>query len=342
MDEDRTQEPSKRRRLEARERGQAAHSPELTASAGFLGASVALTLWGNDLVSSLVTLVRRPLVDGPTISIDAAELVQRIRTEALGVAEPLGIILFAFAATSLVAHQAQVRGLFAPARLAPDPSRLWAMGNGMGLGSRSGRGLWSLGKAAIVVAIAGWVIQADALGLQRLGVLNGSQIALAAGGAVRRLMFIMGIGTLVLGVVDFWLQHRHFEAMLRLTPDEHREDLRAMEGDPALRARRRRIARSWRGDAPEVLAGASLVLKGNAGLTVVLAGGPPPRPVSIRSIVGRDPGGRAAETVVSPGAPPRDRRAWPRPQARPTTVSSSSAASTPELLAELASLWNAG
>jgi flagellar biosynthetic protein FlhB len=338
MHESRTQEPSKRRRLEARERGLAAHSPELTASAGFLGASVALAFWGNDLVASLVALVRRPLVDGPTISIDTGELVQRIRIEALGVAEPLCVVLFAFAATSFVAHQAQVRGLFAPARLAPDPSRLWAMGHGMGLGSRSGRGLWSLAKAAMVVAIAGWVIQADALGLQRLGGLNGSQIVMAAGGAVRRLMFILGGGTFVLGVVDFCLQHRHFEAMLKLTPDEHREDLRSMEGDPALRARRRRIARSWRGDAPEILAGASLVLTGHAGLTVVLAGGPPPRPVSVRSIVTGPAGERLRQSSALSrlqvlDAPGLARKLAQRPPRLPPT---------PELLAELAAVWNAG
>ena len=35
-----------------------------------------------------------------------------------------------------------------------------------------------------------------------------------------------------------------------------------MEGDLSLRARRRRLARAWRGDAPELLAGASLVLTG--------------------------------------------------------------------------------
>ena len=36
MSEDRTQPPSKRRRQLAREQGQAAHSPELTAAAGWL------------------------------------------------------------------------------------------------------------------------------------------------------------------------------------------------------------------------------------------------------------------------------------------------------------------
>ena len=49
MSEDRTQEPSQRRRVEARERGQVARSPELTGSAGLLAASALLGIWGDDL-----------------------------------------------------------------------------------------------------------------------------------------------------------------------------------------------------------------------------------------------------------------------------------------------------
>ena len=49
MSEDRTQPASKRRRQLAREQGQAAHSPELTAAAGWLVAVLLLGFWGGDL-----------------------------------------------------------------------------------------------------------------------------------------------------------------------------------------------------------------------------------------------------------------------------------------------------
>ena len=89
---------------------------------------------------------------------------------------------------------------------------------------------------------------------------------------------------LALGLVDYVLRYRRFEAMLRTTPAEQREDQQVMEGDPAARAQRRRTARSMRGDSPELLAGAALLLSGPAGLTLVIAGGPPPRRVSIRTV----------------------------------------------------------
>ena len=337
MADDRTREPSKRRRQEARERGQAVHSPELTGAAGFLAASAALAVWGDGLAARLVALVRRPLTDAPVLSADVLEVVSRFRAETLGVAGPLGAILFAFAAAAFAAHQGQVLGLFAPGLLAPDPRRLWKLGQDPGLGSRATRGLWVLAKATIVVAAAAWVLRADWLDLQRLGGMSVASIARAAGASLGHVTLVLAAATLALGLVDFWLQHRRFDAMLRLTPEEQREDLRAMEGDPALRAQRRRIARSWRGDSPELLAGASLVLTGPAGLTVVLAGGPPPRRVLVRSIVSGPPGERLRQAAGTSGvtmvsAPALARRfAERRPPSLPPT---------PELVADLVSLWN--
>ncbi len=76
-----------------------------------------------------------------------------------------------------------------------------------------------------------------------------------------------------------------------------------MEGDPALRARRRRLAQAWRGASASDLAGASLVLTGPAGLTVILTGGPPPRRVSVRSMAKGLSGERLRRAADSSGVP---------------------------------------
>src|SRR5207253_8559775 len=60
-----------------------------------------------------------------------------------------------------------------------------------------------------------------------------------------------------------------------------------------LRARRRQLERTWLGDPGEAVAGASLALIGRSGLTVVLAGGPPPRRVSVRLVARGSAGARA-------------------------------------------------
>jgi flagellar biosynthetic protein FlhB len=338
MSEDRTQAPSKRRLQQARERGQVAHSPELTGAVGLLAAAAALSFWGHRLARALLVLVREPLGEATPISADVAEIVARLRHQVLGVAWPLGLIVGAFALGALAAHQAQVQGLWAPGLLAPDPSRLWRPGQGPGLAARGTRGLWALLKTVVIAAVAAWVIRRGWGSFQQLGGLDPPNLALALGLTLRHLALTLATAIFGLGLVDYGLQRVRFEAMLRLTPEEQREDFRSTEGDPVFRAQRRRLARTWRGDAPEILAGASLVLTGPAGLTVVLAGGPPPRRVSVRSIVDGPAGDRlrrAAEKVnlSQVAAPDLARRlAQRRPASMPPT---------PELIAELAAVWPA-
>jgi flagellar biosynthesis protein FlhB len=339
MSEDRTQAPSKRRREMARERGQVAQSAELTGAVGLLAASAALTIWGDGLAASLVAIVREPLLTSPPVSADVAEVVAQLRHLAIGVAWPLLLVMGTCASAALAAHQFQVLGLWAPGLLAPDPARLWTPGTGPGLADRVTRGLWALAKTVVVAAVAAWVIRSEWSAFERLGALKAPDLARVAGQAMRHLALALALATLALGFVDFGLQYARFEAMLRLTPDEHREELRSVEGDPAIRAHRRRLARSWRVDRAEPLIGSTLILTGPSGLTVVLAGGPPPRHASVRSIATGAAGSslrRAAESAAHPrvvDAPDLARRlAHRRAPGLPPTAA---------LLDELALLWPA-
>src|SRR5512135_663836 len=336
MSEDRTQSPTKLRRQQARGRGQVAHSPELTGAAGLLAVVLLLGAWGDDLAAALLATVVEPLAAAPVISADPGAVVARLRHLAVGVARPLGLVIGGSVVAAVAAHQAQVGGLWIPGRLAPDPSRLWAAGTGAGLAARGTRGLWSAIKAVVVLAVAAWAIRSGWSDFHRLGDLGVGALARASGHALRNLLLMLAGATLVLGLIDYALQGRRFEARLRMTPEECREDQRSMEGDPALRAQRRRIAATWRGDPGALLAGASLLLTGPGGLALILAGGPPPRRVSVRSAV-RGPAGlrlrHAAEAVRLPQveAPALARRIARRP--------APGLAWPDDLLAELAALW---
>ena len=341
MSEDRTQEPSTRRRLEARERGQVARSPELTGAAGLLAASALLGIWGDDLALGLIGLVRQSWSGDLMISGDLRDVVGRIRGAAWGVAGPLAGIVGGAVAASVAAHQAQVGGLFAPGLIAPDPSRLWGLrldeeDSGSGLAARAGRGLWSVVKAVVVVGIAAWAIRSGLGELHRLARLEPQMLARASGSLMRSTAFELALATLGLGLVDFALQYRRFEAMMRLTPDQHREDLKAADGDPGLRARRRRQAQALRGDAPELFAGASLVVLGASGLIIVLAGGPPPRRVTIRSSANGATGRRLRKSAEAADVPPIDAPALALALARLRTP-----VVPPELVAELSRDWPA-
>jgi flagellar biosynthetic protein FlhB len=286
MSEDRTQPPSKRRRQMAREQGQVTHSPELTAAAGWLAAVGVLWFCGGGLASVLMGLMRGALSDWDPGSMpaDGAGLAGRVRGMALALAWPLGAIVGAFAAGATAAHQLQVRGLWAGRLIAPDPARLWTPGRGPGMAARSRRAGWSTLKAVMLLAALAWVIRAGWWEVLRLGSLEGPELAIGASRSLLGLASVLAVVLAVLGLADYGLCYCRFESMLRTTPEEQREDQRVLEGDVTARAQRRWIARSWRGDSPELLAGASLVLHGTGGLTVILSGGPPPRRILIRAV----------------------------------------------------------
>jgi len=336
MSEERTQPPSKRRRQVARQQGQAAHSPELTAAAGWVVAVMLLGILGDDLALGLGKLVRGSLIHPAVMPADLAAVVAHLRGQALILAWPLGAILAGFGGGALVAHQVQVRGLWAPRLIAPDMARLWAFSSGSSLAVRTGQSGWSAVKAVVLVVASAWTIHVGWSDLLRLSDLEGPNLAQAAGHIVLRLGWVLAVVLLALGLVDYAMRYRRFEAMLCTTPEQQREDRRVMEGDPAARAQRQSVARSWRGDAPELLAGASLLLTGPGGLTLVLAGGPPPRRVTVRAAVKGNAGlklRRSAEArqVAQLDAPDVARRLALRP--RPGSPIAA------ELIAELASIW---
>jgi flagellar biosynthetic protein FlhB len=324
----------------ARQAGQVAHSPELTAAVGLLASALVLSACGENLARTLSSSLQGALLSAEPlpVAIDAAEVVTRIRHLALGVVWPLGLTLGAFALAAIGTHQAQAGGLWAPALLAPDPARLWlpARGEGMGLASHAARGFWSIVKAVVVVAATGYVLRADWPRIEQLGGADVPTLARAAAVAMRHLLLTLAATTLLLGLIDFTLRYLRFEAMLRTTPEQSREDMRSTEGDPALRARRRQLTRVWRQDPAEVLAGASLVLTGHVGLTIVLCGGPPPRGISVRSTASGAQGDRlrrAAQEmkIANVEAPALARRlAQRRPPGLPLP---------PDVLITLAPLW---
>ena len=336
MSEDRTQAPSKHRRQLAREQGLVAHSPELTAAAGWLGAVLTLGAFRDDLARAMVGLVQGSMMEPSAMATDPAGVASRVRGLMIALSWPLGVILAAFAASAFVAHQMQVRGLWTASLIAPDLGRLWTPGRGPGLGARSGTVVWSLFKAVVIVIVSAGVIYSGWGDIQRLSSLEVPELARTAARSILNMTEVLAGVLVVLGLLDYGLRYFRVEAMLMTTSQEQREDQRTMEGDVAVRAQRRRIARLWRIDSADLVAGASLALTAPGHLTVVLSGGRPPKPVTIRTTASGEAGRRLRRTVEAAGITLVDagslaRRLAQHPDSsRPIPV---------EFIAELAAIW---
>jgi flagellar biosynthetic protein FlhB len=270
-------------------------------------------------------------------------LLAQVRGQFFAIAVPLSLILTGFSTGAFAAHQLQVQGLWATALIGPDPARLSILGREGGLTAGFERLAWAVFKALVLVNVAYWALRAQWAEVQRLGVLEVSQIARATGHGVLQPAWVLGLVILLLGIADYGLRYLRFEAMLRTTPHEQRQDQRVMEGDLSMRSRRRRMARVWRGDAAELLSGASLILAGSQGLTIVLAGGPPPRKVTIRTVARGNTGLQIRHSSVAGKVPQIDAPELARRiEKQATTRMFSSLGFPARFMDELASVWLQG
>lgn len=335
MSEDRTAAPSRRRRQLARERGIVARSPELTRAAALLAGVLMLGAWGDELGAGLTAGFRGASNIEVAAMADPLAVASMIRGAVLNVLAPLAFSLGAMALAAWAAHQAQVGGLFLPAMLAPDPSRLARANAEVDLGMESMRGAWALAKSIAVVAVLAVLLRSRWDEFGRLGTLEPDDLAMAVVGMLRSLLLSLALAMVALGAADFGFQHRRIEAMLRSTPEEHREDEKAVEGDPALRSRRRKLAQSRRFDPSEAVIGASVLLAGDSGLTLVLGGGPPGRrPVLVRAMARGGDGVRLRRAAEQAGLPRLDSPALARHLARGVV-----APIPPDLADDLAGIW---
>jgi flagellar biosynthetic protein FlhB len=334
MSEDRTQTPTKRRRQQAREQGLVARSPELTGAAILLAAVVLLGFWGERILAGCVSAVREPLLGDPSLVSTVDEIVSRSRQVAFAVLVPLGFVLSGVLIASVLAHQAQVQGLWSPGLLAPNPARFWSPAAGWG--SRAARGAWSLAKAAALIGVTAWALQGDVPAFERLSGMEIHALARASGSLLKGLATSLAVVVLVLGLLDYFLQWQRLESQLRLTTDEYREEQRAVDGDPAVRARRQRIARSWNRTPAIPFEGAALVLTGPGNLVVVLAGGPPPRSVTVRGSARGASGVALRQSAQRAGLRELESPSLARHFARGAAASRSL---PPDLAAELSAVW---
>jgi flagellar biosynthetic protein FlhB len=338
MSEDRTQPPTRRRREEARQRGQVPRSAELTAGAGLLAAALLLGAFGPGLARGLIELVQRPL-DGASVvrSAAAGDVAGWLRDACWSVLGPLAGIGLGVLATVVLVHQAQVGGLWAPRLLAPDPARLLFAGGGAG--ARASRGLWSLAKAALLVGAGVIIVRAQLPAIDRLSAQEFPALAGASMAVLIRAARWLALAVLAIGAADFALCWRRVEEALRQTPDEYREELRAADGDPALRARRRKLALSWRRDAAEILPGASLLVLGPNGLAVLLAGSPPPGRVTVRQVARGIQAAILRREACEAGIPVVDA---PRLAGHFARGRAAGPSLPPDLATELAAIWPRG
>ena len=243
--QDRTEEPTPKRRAEAREKGQVARSRDLSASLVLITGLGVLAFWSSSMGTKSAAMVRSSLEGLRPGLVTPAHLPALFLSYGLALGQLLAPIWLVLVVTAILANYLQGGWIFSPGRTTPDLSRLQFFGGLKRL--FSGASLVELIKSLAKVSFIGLVVYfflksrlMDLFPLvhqdtgQLLSYLRSISFQVSG-----RVVFLL----LVLGVLDYFYQRYKFNRSLRMTKQEVKDEMRQVEGDPRVKARLRSLMR---------------------------------------------------------------------------------------------------
>jgi flagellar biosynthesis protein FlhB len=238
-------EPTAHRRQQAREQGQVAFSQDLGSAVLLVAGVLLLMMFGGHLIDFTAGLMRRELQDVATLAPGQNAMLAHgymIIRGLSGALLPLfGMVLLA----AVLANVFQIGFLFLPERISPDISRLSPLA---GLGRifsltgtmRLGFGLF---KLLVISIVAGVILYARRSDVLRAGNLDALQFGHLLLDITLKTTLWIGIALVVLALLDYTMQRWKHEQDLKMSHQEVREEMKQLQGDPQLIARRRAIQR---------------------------------------------------------------------------------------------------
>lgn len=238
---EKSEQPTDRRRMQAREQGNVAKSVDLTAAAVLLAAAGGLYFLGGNVGELFVGLIRSALTNDPWLTIDRRSAVAVIwqvsGSTALAVLPLLLLVMFG----SLSANLAQIGFLWAPEVLAPNWERINPLAGFQRLFSlqSAARLAGSLIKIIAVAMVAYLYLTAHHAEFLALSQQDLPTLLATSGRSLCELGLYLALTLVSLAVLDYGYQWWQHEQDLRMTKQELREELKEMDGNPQVRARRR-------------------------------------------------------------------------------------------------------
>lgn len=280
---DKTEDPTARRKREARREGRVPRSREVPIAVSLLAIAVAGSSIIPNALAKTATIVRFGLstAGGPHETLEFAPVGDMVLQSTLAWAPLVGLVV----AAGVAAHFAQGGGVMYPktSRVSLknlDPKR--------GLQALSPKKAgWEIVRAALKAAVVGAFVAVPLTSMwettQGRSLQFGEGLHLI-GEAAGALTFRVAVAAVLVAAVDYGVQQRRVRSEIRMTKQEVRDEYRSTEGDPNVRAARRRRAQeiSRRRSFADI-ASADVVITNPTHFAVVLAyapGSPAPRVVA--------------------------------------------------------------
>jgi flagellar biosynthesis protein FlhB len=243
--QDRTEQPTPKRRSEAREKGRVARSKDLSAAVVLITGLGVLALGISSMGTKSAALVRSSL-EGLRPGLVTPDYLQALFLNyGLVSGQILAPLWICLIVTAILGNYVQTGWIFSPGRLVPDFSRLGFFAGFKRLFSATS--LVELAKSLAKIGFIGIVVfyffKDHLISLFPLVHQDTSQLVthLKAGSfqiSVRVVLLL-----LALGILDYFYQRYSYEKSLRMTKQEVKDEMRQVEGDPRMKARLKSLMR---------------------------------------------------------------------------------------------------
>jgi len=233
------------RRQQAREQGQVARSQDLSSALLLLAALAAMMYFSGGLAEFFVDLAGRQLGGEAGLALDQSEFVSQWIKMLFRLGRVTLPIMGAIFIIAVLVNLGQVGFLFVPSKLGFDLDRISPLKGAKRLVSISSFVRFGFGvfKILVVAAVAGWSLwgqRDDILGLTEMATLSIANflVEITFWTCIK-----IGVALLVLAILDYLFQRWKHEQDLKMTTQEMREEMKSLQGDPQIVARRRAIQR---------------------------------------------------------------------------------------------------
>jgi len=242
---EKSQEATQHRKDQAREQGQVAYSQDLSSAGLLIVGILLLRTYGESVISTAGAFMRYQLSTVGPLAVDNTNIIAQsqslIRTLGMSLLPIVGLLALAGVLSSVF----QVGFLFVPERLSPDFKRLNPIS---GLGRiLSLAGVMKLGfgmfKVAIVSVVAATVLYLHSDEVLFASALTARELAPFLINLALTTALWVGIALFLLALFDFAYQKWKHNQDLMMTRQEVVDEMKNMQGDPQVLARRRAVQR---------------------------------------------------------------------------------------------------
>jgi flagellar biosynthetic protein FlhB len=246
--EERTEQPTGKKRQDAREKGQVARSKDLAVAAATVAATIALGRLGGRLVTGLGEQLSRDLTnlgDAPFRTVTSGELVSIVASGGMTMALLVGPIAMATMLTGVALQGFQGGWNFATEALTVDFNRLNPV-SGFKRFAPMQAGMETLKSmlAVTVIAWLGWQAVDAAMNQGvNLAWMSPMDAARTGWAQAESLMWKVAWGLAFLGLGDYGLQKYRLTQSLKMTKQEVKDEAKQRDGNPEVKAKIKRVQR---------------------------------------------------------------------------------------------------